>query len=703
MHAGRGEQLCIRDGWLEDISGPAVLIGNEHSSRNQINLLGLTCRDVPILARYQGSGADVRGASGIYRVVDFAHGTHLSAGGVTEEELVASRRLEMVQLDKLPPPVPSDLPVLPDQAGWINVRSVGVVGDGIADDSEALQRAIDSHRCLYLPCGAYRISRTIVLRPDSVLVGLHAGATRIFLADNTPAFRGVGAPIAMIEAPSGGCPAMLGLGIYTGAINPRALAVKWMAGKDSFMNDVRFLGGHGTAQLSGAPEALYLHNRSADPDPQRLWDAQYPSLWITDGGGGVFLDIWTPSPFAQSGLLISRTSTPGRIYAMSVEHHVRNEVRLEDVANWEIYALQLEEERGESRQCLPLELVRCRNVTLANLFIYRVISSDLPQPCAVRTDGVQGLRFRGFHLWTNSKADFDDAIVDTSGGRRLRANEFATLTLDDRTPTSTATAHPGLRQIASGFGRLAGGAVDGAGRFYAVDLQRQQILRWSLPDARTELIADHPLQPVNLAVSTCGLVLVVSYTGAIYELDPDHPDRPIRVLTPRPPAMLGSAHCVLPVNAYSTPFLRERPCQAQVVSSDGSLVIPLAADFLAGTLSWGVKAHDLLRAYGLQIIAPGDPVHISSEYEGATYQAELDTCGNPVNCRLFAQHGGAAVAVGADGRIYIAEGHIFVYHPDGRLDEVIRTPHRPLGLVFGGPDRRTLFIISAHELHAMQR
>ena len=51
------------------------------------------------------------------------------------------------------------------------------------------------------------------------------------------------------------------------------------------------------------------------------------------GGGGTFKDIWTANTYAASGMLVSNTSTPGRVYAMSIEHHVRNEVRFDGVAN----------------------------------------------------------------------------------------------------------------------------------------------------------------------------------------------------------------------------------------------------------------------------------------------------------------------------------------------------------------------------------
>src|SRR3954466_5727071 len=53
--------------------------------------------------------------------------------------------------------------------GWRNVRSeFGAVGDGRADDTAALQRALDAlvasgSMALYIPAGRYRITRTLTL------------------------------------------------------------------------------------------------------------------------------------------------------------------------------------------------------------------------------------------------------------------------------------------------------------------------------------------------------------------------------------------------------------------------------------------------------------------------------------------------------------------------------------------------------------
>jgi hypothetical protein len=44
---------------------------------------------------------------------------------------------------------------------------------------------------------------------------------------------------------------------------------------------------------------------------------------VSDGGGGTVFDLWTPSTFAEAGMLVSNTTTSGRVHEMSSEHHVR--------------------------------------------------------------------------------------------------------------------------------------------------------------------------------------------------------------------------------------------------------------------------------------------------------------------------------------------------------------------------------------------
>src|SRR6185437_14001617 len=96
------------------------------------------------------------------------------------------------------------------------------------------------------PSGHYVVRDTLALKPDTVLIGLHPTLTQFHLLDNTPGYQGVGAPRAVIFAPSGGSNIISGFGVFTGGINPRAVAVLWCAGERSLVDDVRFLGGHGS-------------------------------------------------------------------------------------------------------------------------------------------------------------------------------------------------------------------------------------------------------------------------------------------------------------------------------------------------------------------------------------------------------------------------------------------------------------------------
>jgi sugar lactone lactonase YvrE len=54
-----------------------------------------------------------------------------------------------------------------------------------------------------------------------------------------------------------------------------------------------------------------------------------------------------------------------------------------------------------------------------------------------------------------------------------------------------------------------------------------------------------------------------------------------------------------------------------------------------------------------------------------------------------------------NGNVYVANGQIFVYNPAGRQIAHIDVPERPLQILFGGPDRRTLFILAHHTLYAI--
>ena len=58
------------------------------------------------------------------------------------------------------------------------------------------------------------------------------------------------------------------------------------------------------------------------------------------------------------------------------------------------------------------------------------------------------------------------------------------------------------------------------------------------------------------------------------------------------------------------------------------------------------------------------------------------------------------IGVDGKGNVYVANGQIFVYSPAGKQIAQIDVPERPLQLVFGGADRKTLYILAHHALFA---
>ncbi len=200
-------------------------------------------------------------------------------------------RYDAERLNALPAPLPRAIRPLPPSETWVSVHTLGVKGDGQTDDTQAIRKAIDAHRVLYFPSGFYVVRDTISLKPDTVLIALHPGMTQLALPDSTPGYQGVGAPKPLLETPQGGTNIVSGLGVFTGGVNPRATAVLWMAGERSLMDDVQFHGFAGTFLPPNVRSALYPGGRGNAPYASGRWGAQYPSLWVTRGGGGTFSNV----------------------------------------------------------------------------------------------------------------------------------------------------------------------------------------------------------------------------------------------------------------------------------------------------------------------------------------------------------------------------------------------------------------------------
>jgi sugar lactone lactonase YvrE len=645
-------------------------------------------------------------------------------------------------LPALPPRREPAIRDLPAMAEWVNVRTLGVTGDGQTDDTSAIQSAIDTHRVLYFPIGFHKVTAPLKLRPDTVLIGLHPAITQLYIPDDNPAHRGVGPVLPILETPGGGDNILSGLGLFTGRVNPRASALLWRSGERSLVEDVKIMGGGGTPTVDGRGLGV-LRAGSGDPVADGRMDAQYPSIWVTDGGGGTFADVWSPNTFAQSGLHITNTSTPGYVYEMSVEHHARNEIVLDNVENWEFHAPQTEQEVGDGPDAVSLEIRNSRNLLFANYHGYRVTRSYHPARSAVLLFNSGDIRFRNVHVNAESgiahctdegcgtflrasKYPFDNTIEDVTRRQIVREHEFARLDIGaaDRPVATPAASLAPVERLADGFWSISGAAVDAHGALYFIDRHFQRIHRWS--DARgLEVVRDQPLDAVNLAVDASGHLMVLSSLGpkgAVYSFDPAGPPDALTLIEPTPVRADARARTLLPVNWWVNGEFRDQldhatyefttlaemfatevgtPKAQEYVSPDGSIALPAFRIWNQGPddhVGWRWSSG--LIANGLVGAAHGERLFVTNGSENTTYSGTVGPGGTLSELRRFANRGGESVAVDDRGRVFVSNGQVFVYASDGTELGHIDVPERPLQILFGGPDGRTLYILTHHALYA---
>ncbi|HEV2280436.1 MAG TPA: glycosyl hydrolase family 28-related protein [Acidobacteriaceae bacterium] len=733
------DDLWVKDCRFEDVSQAAVIISNEKNPTTAIGFQNAVLHNVPTFARLRESGKTIAAKGATYQVSEFSYGLIIPAEGKMG---TIGMRYDAAPLASVPAPLPPAIHPLPPTSEWVNVHTLGVKGDGTNDDTAAIQAAIDAHPVLYFPSGHYIIRDTLTLKPDTVLIGLHPTLTQFDLPDGTPGYQGVGAPKPVLSAPAAGHNAVSGFGVFSGTTNPRATGILWKAGEDSLIDDVRMLGGAGLNP--------YVGYHFPNSPPAARWGGQYPSIWVTDGGGGTFADIWTPDTIAQEGFYVSWTKTPGHVYELSNEHHVRNEIRFDHVENWDLNAPQTEEEAFESPDSLSLEFDFSHNITVANYHGYRVTRSRAPFPAAVRLYHSGDIHFRNVLVnaesgipdcdtegcWTYlrvSKFPYEDAIQDVTHHLVVRERQFAALDIPDNPakpapmPTTPVLA-PGARveKLADGFFSISGAAVDAHGKLYFVDHHEQRIYGWSAQEGLT-VERDIPVDPVNLAFDRSGDLLVVSSAGrngTVYSFKPGTSEQDVTVLEPQPTEPHPDGRAILPVNYWNNGEFRdqlnpqtltyttlpemfardvETPRPKQYVSHDGSVFLPAARVLQQGPSDYtGWRFSDDLDTYGFLSAPVGSRVYVASSSEDRTYSAKVNPGGTLSDLHPFAERGGESVALDAHGNVYVANGQIFVYDSSGRQTGEIDVSERPLQLIFGGPDGRTLFILAHHALFSVR-
>ncbi|MFP4055991.1 MAG: glycosyl hydrolase family 28-related protein [Candidatus Brocadiia bacterium] len=186
-------------------------------------------------------------------------------------------------------------------------------GDGQADDTEAIQRAIAEHPTVVLPKGYYRLSRTLRLRPATRLVGVGQHLSILFVREPEGDFADPSAPQPLVRTADDRAAAtvLAFCGLLAPYHVPGAYALEWRAGRRSIVRSVAFM-----------RRPLYGFRRPpAHATPGEL-DA--PFVAVRGNGGGRWYNFYGESYRHATRrfrhLAIEGTREPLAVYQCNAEH-----------------------------------------------------------------------------------------------------------------------------------------------------------------------------------------------------------------------------------------------------------------------------------------------------------------------------------------------------------------------------------------------
>lgn len=220
----------------------------------------------------------------------------------------------------------SDFPTF-ETPGAANVKEppYGARGDGVNDDTAALQRAIDESEIVFLPRGCYRTTQPLELRPRTKLIGVGQHLS-LLMPLPAGAFADPARPAPLVrtaDTADADCIVAF-LGLYAASDVPGATALHWRCGGTSVFRgaEINTLSTHGFAP---APRG------QAAPAPRTA-----PVTLVSGHGGGNWYN------YRGARIVVDGAQGPLRFYQFSPQQ-VTNELR--GARNVDIYGTKYEGSR----------------------------------------------------------------------------------------------------------------------------------------------------------------------------------------------------------------------------------------------------------------------------------------------------------------------------------------------------------------------
>ena len=262
---------------------------------------------------------------------------------------------------------------------------------GTADDTLALQNLINDHQKIFLPAGSYRVSQSLHLRKDTVLIGGEKHATKLLASGNWP----LGEPILKIDPTLSEQEArqattivsrimLSSSGGFQDAMRKNSF-LHWTAGRHSTVRDIAM----GTDDYHGAAASdEMISNR--------------PAFHIYDTGGGRWYGIfgeWTSLKFntgdpGYRALKIENTvhyGEPLQIYGLNIERTRSNpQMEINNASNVSIYSFKAESHDGPLPEDVANDVLHINNAD--NISVIGLTGRATPVNNVIKVDNSQDIK-----------------------------------------------------------------------------------------------------------------------------------------------------------------------------------------------------------------------------------------------------------------------------------------------------------------------
>lgn len=278
---------------------------------------------------------------------------------------------------------------------------------------------------------------------------------------------------------------------------------------------------------------------------------------------------------------------------------------------------------------------------------------------------------------------FDNVLILAIGVFMLGGSSMAVA--DDAKAKLTA---PGaeVKKLAGDFKFTEGPACDRDGNVYFSDIPNARIHKWSL-DGKLSTVRKESGKSNGLYFDTHGNLFACE--GGSRQLTKMSPTGDVEVLVDNYQGKKLNSPNDLWLDAKGNLYFTDpRYGNTDDVEQNGMHVYYLAH----GSKKVTRVVDNMKRPNGIVGTKDGKLLYVTDEGGNQTFVYNVDKPGSLGERRLIADKGSDGMTLDEHGNLYITNGSVWIYSPEGKLLQEIEGPEKAANVCFGGANRKTLFI-----------